>query len=429
MRRSDHETASSFPDCPVRHVPATAVLQARWVFPVQGEPVPEGQVQIEQGQVVAVGRRLAPRPLDLGSVALLPGLINAHCHLEFSLLQRPLGRPGMAFPQWIEQVIQWRRAQAEAPPAEVAAPWQAGLQESAAAGVAVLGEVLSASAQHIPTASWPQLVVFFELLGLTPDRAQQATARAEQFLQQATTGKWLAWGVSPHAPYTVHPRLLAWAVSQSRRWHVPLQFHLAESPEELELLRNGGGPLAQLLRHLGVWCPEALPGGLRPLDFLQALQKAHRVLVVHGNYLSASERQYLARGRKRFSLVYCPRTHAYFEHEPYPLAELLKQGVRVVLGTDSRASSPGLELLQEARCAASGHRVAPEALLRMISLDAARALGLDAAWGRVAPGSTGVFTAVHLPPGETSWKAQDVLEAVFRGPLEAVELIACSAPG
>ncbi len=424
MRHQEHKAASWGSDVPLRRVPATGVLQARWVFPVQGEPLPEGQVQLERGRVVAVGRGLTTRPLELGSVALLPGLVNAHCHLEFSLLQRPLGRPGMAFPRWIEQVVQWRRSREE-PPAEVPSPWQAGLRESAAAGVAAVGEVLSAAAQRIPPAPWPQLVVFFELLGLTPERAEQAIARAEQFLQQAPAAGWLGWGLSPHAPYTVHPRLLAWAVGQSRRRHLPLQFHLAESPEELELLRTGDGPLAELLQELGAWCPEALPGRLRPLDFLQSLQKAHRVLVIHGNYLSAAEQQFLARGRKRFSLVYCPRTHAYFQHQPYPLAELLQQGVRVVLGTDSRASSPGLELLHEARCAAAQHQVAPAQLLRMITLDAARALGLDATWGRIAPGSQGVFTAVQLPPNQAPQKANEVLEAIFHGPAPGAELIAC----
>ncbi len=427
MNRSNSAPTSPAPGDGVRRIAAPVVLQARWVLPMQGEPLPDGQLRVEQGRVVELGRRLTTRALDLGPCVLLPGLVNPHCHLEFSTLRQPLGHSGVAFPDWVQQVIQWRSSQQASSAVEPQAPWRQGLEEATARGTAVLGEILSHPAQHIPPAEWPRLVVFFELLGPTPTRAEEAKARAEAFFRHVPDRRWLGWGLSPHAPYTVHPRLLAWAVAQSRQRRVPLQFHLAESPAELELLRRGTGPLAELLRRAGAWCPDVFASPVRPLELLQAMQKAHRVLVVHGNYLSTEEHRYLAGQRKRFSLVFCPRTHAYFRHEKYPLAELVAQGVRVVLGTDSRASSPDLALLEEARFAAAEHRLDPHVLLRMITRDAARALGLESTWGRIVPGAPAVFTLVYPAEDTPPRTGTEAAEAILHGKLRRVELLVCTA--
>ena len=98
--------------------------------------------------------------------------------------------------------------------------------------------------------------------------------------------------------------------------------------------------------------------------------------MIHGNYLDDDERAFLATHRDRMSLVYCPRTHAYFSHRPYPLAELLAGGVRVALGTDSRASNPDLDLLAEMRHIAKTHAaIDPHEILRLGTLAGATALG------------------------------------------------------
>jgi cytosine/adenosine deaminase-related metal-dependent hydrolase len=133
---------------------------------------------------------------------------------------------------------------------------------------------------------------------------------------------------------------------------------------------------------------------------LRLLAAAQRALVIHGNYLDDEERDYLARHRQRLSLVYCPRTHQYFGHAPYPLEELLARGVRVVLGTDSRASNPDLSLGDELRFAAARHpTVSPQELLRGATLDAATALGLERELGSLTVGKLASFIALPLPEG------------------------------
>jgi len=175
---------------------------------------------------------------------------------------------------------------------------------------------------------------------------------------------------------------------------------VAESEEERELLQFGSGPFVDLLQSLQAWEPDAIPHGSRPLDYLRVLATAHAALVIHGNYLDDEEMSFLGQHRDRMSLVYCPRTHSYFGHRPYPMDKLLSLGVRVVLGTDSRASNPNLNMWEEMRFAASRHpTIAPQVWIRAATLDAARALGLDGCVGGLSIGKFANFVIVQLPLG------------------------------
>jgi cytosine/adenosine deaminase-related metal-dependent hydrolase len=375
-------------------------IQARWVFPVDRPPLEGGIVTIAGGRIVAIGENASSRPpQDLGDVALLPGLVNAHTHLEFSLLRQPLGKPGVSFADWIRQVVAFRRhfGMGSQPQARLA-----GLALSRAAGVAAVGE--------IATAAWPQtlpapldelrVVVFRELLGLAAERIEPLLQIAADHVaaRPAAEMPGVVAGLSPHAPYTVHPQVLKAACELSAKGRFPIAMHLAETREELELLRAHTGSLVSLLQSLGAWQPGVLPRGLRPLDYLRKLATADRALVIHGNYLALDEIDFLGAHRDRLSVVYCPRTHAYFGHEPYPLAALLAAGARVAVGTDSLASNPDLDLWQELRHVARHHpQIAPEAILRMGTLAGAEALGLDETLGSMTPGKSAQLTVARLP--------------------------------
>jgi len=246
-------------------------------------------------------------------------------------------------------------------------------------------------------------VAFLELIGPTLERVRDALDTAEAHLHRVPPGGNLHLGLSPHAPYSVHPELLAGAVALSAEHRVPLAMHLAESAEEMELLRDGGGPLRTLLERLDAWDPQQYQRGRRPLDYLRQLAQADRTLVVHGNYLDDEEIRFLANHRERMSVVYCPRTQAYFRHHPYPLEKLLAAGAAVALGTDSRASSPDLSMLEEMR--AAGHRhpaVSPAAILKMATLGGVRALGLVDGSGSLEAGKPARMTAIGLPRGQAA---------------------------
>ena len=204
--------------------------------------------------------------------------------------------------------------------------------------------------------------------------------------------------LSPHAPYSVHRELLSAVVALSAAEQVPIAMHLAESREELELLRHGTGPLRTFLEEIGAWDAAAIPSGSRPIDYLRLLASAHRALVIHGNYLDDEETAFLAANAERMSVVYCPRTHDWFAHCAYPLEKMLAAGVTVALGTDGRGSSPDLSLLSEMRFAARQHPAVPlDRILQLGTVLGAKALGLEQHVGTLEPGKQADLAIVALP--------------------------------
>ncbi|MGD9636448.1 MAG: amidohydrolase family protein [Pirellulales bacterium] len=359
-------------------------LRARTIYPVDGPAIDDGVVTIEGERIVAVGpaSEATGTVRDLGDVALLPGFVNAHTHLEFSHLRAPLGRPGMPLLEWLPLAIAARASHANA----VGPALAQGLQESLLSGTCAVGEIATADASAHPSECEPPVVTFLEVIGFSRARADSAFAALQDRLANVprTAG---AVGLSPHAPYTVSPELLRKLIALAKQHQLPVAMHLAECAEELVLLSSGSGPFRELLEARSMWDPAAIPAGSRPSDYLRMLAEAPRALVIHGNYLRADEHSFLAEHADRMSLVYCPRTHAYFDHPPYPLADLLEQGIRVVLGTDSRASNPDLDVRGELRHVVRHLPDVPaEAALRMATLDAARALDCDDDCGSITVG-------------------------------------------
>jgi cytosine/adenosine deaminase-related metal-dependent hydrolase len=369
-------------------------LRARFIFPVAGPPIEHGLITLEDERIVAVGTDSTPDRTDvrdLGPVALVPGLVNAHTHLEFSALPRPLGTPGMALVDWIRLVIV-ERGHRHGNSSDAV---QTGVRESLAHGVTSIGEI--ATGETPTTYREADVTSFVEVIGFSGARAASAlslaTARLDELRRQGTT----QFGLSPHAPYTVSLELLRRLVDLAQARNLPVAMHLAESTEELAFLHSGQGGFQQLLEERSMWDQAAVPRGSRPLDYLHLLASAPRSLVIHGNYLNQQERAFLVAHRQQMSLVYCPRTHTYFDHPPYPLAELLAQGASVALGTDSRASSPDLDLLAEMRHVARTHtNVDPNEILHLGTMAGALALGRSEEVGSLAPGKLANMVALPM---------------------------------
>jgi cytosine/adenosine deaminase-related metal-dependent hydrolase len=384
-------------------------LQARYVFPVTSPPVAEGVVTVEDGRIVAVGREpgVGCPVRDLGNVAILPGLINAHTHLEFSGLAAPLGAPGMSLPDWIRLVVAYRRQMPEDSQREAI---EHGAAECRASGSVALGEIATTNYADSLADTLFDTTVFREIIGLKRELIDDRLAAARRYLagrpqegEVSSTarppGRGIRPGISPHAPYSVHPELFDRLIKLAAESHAPVAFHLAETREELELLATGGGPFRELLVGLGAWDETAIPRGTRPLDYLRRLpDRGVRGLVIHGNYLDDEEIEFVAAHADRLTVVYCPRTHAYFGHARHPLPRLLAAGANVALGTDSRASNPDLNLLEEIRLVARQFpELSPATALELGTLRAARALGIDERLGSLEPGKLAALAIVPLP--------------------------------
>lgn len=325
-------------------------------------------VRIFDGWVVEVAPGTVDGAVDLGPVALVDGLVNAHTHLEFSRLKQPIPTSGR-FTDWIRSVVKYRADFA----GHVDDAISDGLEESLRAGTTLIGEIATVgwSTFVYENAQVPS-VVFQELLGSSPQRVdqQRQVARSHALSQWAQSRP----GLSPHAPYSTHLDLVTEAVNLATEFDLPLAMHLGETTAELELLKQGTGEFRELLTDFGIWNGELFRASRTPLDFLKVLAQAPRSLIVHGNYLTDEELAFIA-DNPQMTLVYCPRTHSAFGHSPHPWKRLIELGGRLAIGTDSRASNPDLSLFAELQFLAKQFpEVSHVELLAYGSLEGRRAL-------------------------------------------------------
>lgn len=201
-------------------------------------------------------------------------------------------------------------------------------------------------------------------------------------------------GLSPHAPYSVSPELLTKMIASAIETRSVVSMHLAESKDEMQFLETRSGPFAKLLERLDLLGPG---WQLANIDFcLRELSECSHGLVIHANYLSERQLDFLA-SYPNLSVVYCPRTHDYFGHREIPLNGIMERGIRVAIGTDSRASNPDLDLLAELRAVRQkfSHLRSSE-ILRMGTLAGAEALGLERRFGSLEPGKSPGILAVEF---------------------------------
>ena len=388
--------------------------RAEWLLPIAGDPIRGGWLGVERGRIAAIGTGPAPPGVDLGRVVLLPALVNAHTHLELSYLA---GRvpPSDSFASWVRTIMAARRAHADPAAPEILAAARAAIGQARASGTGLVGDVsntlvtvrllrdLGMSAQ-----------VFHELTGFTePDPiglVREARARAD-----ALAGDDVRVSVAPHAPYSVSAALFE-AIRADIDAHPTSisSVHLGENPEELELLRHGGGPIKSVLQDLGRWPPDWEPPRATPVGYLTDLGFLDaRTLVVHGvQFIGEDLDRLRARGT---TLVSCPRSNLHVGVGSPPLEAFYAMDVDVALGTDSLASVADLNMFREL---AEARRIAPRVparrLLESATLTGARALGFDAEYGSLQAGKRAAVIQVPVPAD-----VEDVEEYLVTGAGEA----------
>jgi cytosine/adenosine deaminase-related metal-dependent hydrolase len=386
----------------------TLTVRARYVIPVEGPPIEDGCLTIHGPRIGWLGPAVERQAeLDLGNVAIVPGFINAHTHLELSALD---GSRTLADAEdelsWLKQVIAQRRGASDASLRTTAAR---NLRAATEAGTTLLADTTSAGLSWGPIAEAPvRAVVFAEVIGLRRDRGLQTDAAAWEWLSSVRPESQVAAcsrvGLSPHAPYST----AGWLYHKAVASRLPLTTHLAEMPEELRLLAHQDGPMRRFLEEIGAWDEEWEPIGPRPADYVRRgeLRNADW-LIAHGTYLDPDDfwqfRPEAAPDNKRVAIAYCPRTHARFGHAPHPYRALLERGVIVCLGTDSLASTHTLNLLDELRFL---HRqdesLSGELLMTMATLFGAWALRAETTTGSLKVGKSADLAIIELPDRDES---------------------------
>jgi cytosine/adenosine deaminase-related metal-dependent hydrolase len=344
---------------------AEVSLNVCWLLNPAEPPRQNVRITVSQGIVTDISDCPPDEQHTVLPVAFLPRLINAHTHLEFSSLPEPC-QPASPFTKWVESVMACRQNQS----GNSASAIQAGITESLNHGTSAIGEI-STTDEPPPDAALPVLR-FRELIGLSPDRIDQQLQIAAQHLHSSAS----LVGLSPHAPYSVHPDLFESLVQLAGQAELPLTMHLAETTDEIQLLQDGTGRFVDFLSKLGLWRPDIFSPGSTIQWYLERLASLPHALAVHGNYLSRGELNYLCQ-QPHVGLAYCPRTHHYFGHQPHPWKQLVQSGATVVIGTDSRASNPDLSVWRELQFLARLNNTLPwSQLLCLATTNAARILNL-----------------------------------------------------
>jgi len=414
------------------------IVTADWVFPMCAPPIRDGAVAIEGNFIEAVGpaseiRGRFPNSVvaELPGCALLPGLINAHTHLELTHRQRP---PAPAsFVDWLIEMIRLGREETADPQRQAQLIRQSvaeGIRQCLACGVTTVCDISSNCQQtrSILTNGPIRVISYGEVVGMS-SRRDMLDGKLAAAKNVESESDFLTCGISPHSPYSVEVpgyekcRLEAW------RGEYPLTTHLAESPDEAEFLANGGGPLARLWENLG-GLDDRVPrfnGGpirmARETGLLHAWNfQVNNTLLAHVNYCDDDELLILAQGPAR--VVWCPRTHAYFGHPSHRWRLMREMGIRVMIGTDSAASSGNLNILDDLRLVRQQNPDLPATqLFELVTLQPSRALRLHA--GLLDRGGQADMVAFHvsgddplasiLDSGESAavvWVGGDV---VYRG--------------
>lgn len=384
------------------------VMRAAWVCPIAAPPIANGWIATAHGRIVALGRSgddppAGARQRDLGRVAVLPGLINAHTHLELSWLR---GRvpPAVSFVAWLTGLFAARGGAIEQhDDRRVLAAAGVAAREARAAGTIAVGDISNSLASIDPIrAAGLSAVVFHELLGFA-DTTGAAIERTRAARAGIAKGSSVRVSVAPHAPYSVSPELFVAISRLVEASDVPVSsIHVGESAEEMEMLARGSGPWPAMLRRLGAWREDWTAPGTGPVEYLDGLGVLQPgTLVVHGVQLSDASLHLLA--ERGCVLVTCPRSNQWVGAGVPPVERFYRAGVAVAVGTDSLASVADLNLfaeLKELRWLAPG--VPAARLLESATLQGARALQLEAELGTIEPGKRASLLAVALPADDVT---------------------------
>jgi cytosine/adenosine deaminase-related metal-dependent hydrolase len=376
------------------------VYIAEWVLPMTGEPTRRASISIENGRIAAVGEPVAAEAADLGRMAIMPALVNAHTHLELSYLRGRVPQTEK-FLDWIRTIMAARRQYPDPADPRIVDAARGAIAEAHASGTGLLGDISNTlvTAPLLRAASLPAQI-FYELLRFNASDAESMTREARAKADAAADpGDDVRVSLAPHAPYSVSPALFA-AIRADLDAHSGqvTSVHLGESPEEMEFIRRGSGPWRVLLEELGVWTDAWEAPGTTPVAYLEQIGFLdRRVLAVHGVQFDGDD---LDRLRARdMTIVSCPRSNQYVGVGAPPLEAFYAMNVNVALGTDSLASAPDLNMFAElAEARRLAPRVPARTLLESATRRGAAALGFEDEYGTLEVGKRAQIIAVRIPP-------------------------------
>jgi 5-methylthioadenosine/S-adenosylhomocysteine deaminase len=388
------------------------LYRARWVLPISSAPILDGAILVQGEGLAAIGKHAGLAESfpeagihDFGEAAIIPGLVNAHTHLELTAMRGFLEAEESDFFAWLRKLTKVRLERMTPDDLYVSAAW--GACEAARAGITCVGDASEAAAQSIKALHDAGLrgTVYQESFGPDPRLAMENFETLKN--KVAALREWetplVRAGVSPHAPYTVCSKQLEMISEFAIAEGLPLMMHAAESRPEESLLREGRGPFADSFAKRGIrW---STPG----CSTVQYLARhgilRTKPLLTHCIHVDDEDIQIIKESGA--SIAHCPKSNAKLGHGRAPFARFLAAGSALSLGSDSVASNNTCDIFEEARFAVLFARAAgnfrmdqrlPSAddALRVATLGGARALGRGEQTGTLEAGRQADFIAVSL---------------------------------
>lgn len=377
-------------------------IKFRALLPMEGEVVENGELIIERGRIQEISRRQTESSniecLDLSDHLILPGFVNAHCHLSLSALHGKVPR-SEEFTDWVRVLLK----------ENFQMPWDERVQSIRSGAMEMLGSGVTTLADNM---SQPELlpeyaalsfrqVLFLEVLGFKKNMVKETLDRVTSvFESQNPKGALLTLGLAPHAPYSVSPALFRELKNLASRYGCPCTCHVAEFPEEIRFLKEGGGELQKFLKERGVYDDDWAPPGKSPVRYLDEIGVLDSIIGVHLNHIDGDLE--LLAGRNA-AAVFCPASTRWFGRTRFmPVRQLLDAGVTVALGTDSLASNESLNFLRELRMADEMlSDVSRPEILKMATRGGGMALGLPT--GTIAPGQSADLIGFRVNEKPGTW--------------------------
>lgn len=366
------------------------IYLADWVLPITSSKIRDGAVVLsDDGRIADFG----PRPdilkkysdKNIQTVAaknsvIMPGLVNAHTHLELSMMKGVIPH-GLLFSDWVFEAVTKRFQFTEA---TISADCEKQIHALQSCGTVAVGDIANHSATSLPLLERSSLyaVIYNEVTGFAGSIAKN---RFQEFIAKIpdTKNKKIRHALAPHAPYSVSPELFR-LISEYNGSEKYSTVHLAESKDETEFLMTGSGPMKEMIQKIGRWDDNWKAPGTTPVSYLKKLGILNsKLLIVHAVHVTDEDIELLK--SNNVNICSCPRSNVQINvGGTAPVEKYLKAGLNVCLGTDSLASNEDLNLWNEMAFFKKVHpRIPDRAIIEMATINGARALGFDREIGSI----------------------------------------------
>ena len=398
----------------------STIFRASYVLPIDYPLISDGAVKIKDGRIVEIShfsdisRTKKDRLISLPGCLIMPGLINAHTHLELSCL-KGITEERYSFTKWVREVIDAKKKLSES---DYEKSIESGILESIKGGITTFGDITGTGlSPMVMKRLGVRGVAFHEIIGFNEKDASRAFFELCMRIAVSKTlllrnNRLIDIGVSPHSPYSVSPYLFKLSSGLAKKLKLLVSIHLAETEEEVRFLKKGNGLFKALLSELNSFDKKWKAPGCSPLKYLHNMNVfTPKTSIVHFNFFDNEDLK-IAK-KLRIKVIFCPKSNnEWFERKSSPIMACLQNSIPVSIGTDSLASNNCYNMFEEMRMLKTlNPSICSEKILQIATLGGAFCLGIKNKTGSLFPGKFADFIAIRVPkknktknPGRISHK-------------------------